>query len=104
MKKFKIGLSTLILLIGLAGCSSTPTADIDSRQSFVNRTQQTLRDWEQRAPKLSNSQAADLRAMIADTRVELNRVQNASDETWRSYRAPVYQRIYKIQNSFGKAE
>ena len=95
------------VLLLLAACSHAPTqqrAQVDDRGEYSKLVRQDLQNWEKRETKLEPSRAQDLRAMVADTRAELNRLESAPDYNWRTFKPKIEDRLARIQNGFGPAK
>lgn len=108
--KIKTGIVSLFLVapLFLAGCSSTPSREsaamAQDREVYAKYAENELRDWQKKATKLKTARVSDLKARLADARVELNRMELAGDATWRDYKAQFESRMNQIEADFGSAE
>lgn len=105
--KVKTLFSTLALLAFLGGCSSTPSNQSEAqvaRATYTRNAEDNLEAMKHKADRLKGRQQADLKAMIADTRAELNRMEVASDSLWEGYKSGIDQRLYQMSTRFNTAE
>jgi hypothetical protein len=77
---------------------------MDSRSQYIGDVRETLAKWEDRASKLNNDRATDLRASISDARAELRSLQDAPTADWQTYRSRVNSRLDHIQELYGQAK
>lgn len=96
------------LPVFLSGCSSTPSREqalvTQDREVYSKYAQNELRDWQKKASKMKSSRVNDLRARLADARVELNRMELAGESTWRDHKSQFENRMNQIEAEFGSAE
>jgi len=87
-------------------CSSAPkTADIDQRAQYTQAVEQTLANYEQKDGRaVKGSRATELRAMVSDTRTELNRLDAATERDWLNHKPRVEERLARLQTNFGQAK
>lgn len=90
----------------LSACSSGPsrTASYEDRDVYVRAAQKELANWDHKADRMKTLRAADLKARIADARVELNRMELATEATWREHKVQYEHRVDRIQSTFASAE
>lgn len=90
-----------LLSLGVAACSSTQvrTAEND-RSEYAVQAEKRLNDLDEKVNNLSPEKAAQLRAQIADTRVELNQLRTARVDDWTNHRYQVDSRLIRIQDEY----
>ena len=98
----------LVAPVFLSGCSSTPSRENaafeQDREVYSKYAENELRDWQKKAAKMKTSRVNDLKARLADARVELNRMELAGDATWREHKVQFESRMNQIETEFGSAE
>lgn len=108
--KMVTGMLALFLAapVFLGGCSSAPSRETaafeQDRDVYSKYAENELRDWQKKAEKMKSSRVNDLKARLADARVELNRMELSGDATWREHKAQFESRMNQIEVEFGSAE
>ncbi len=108
--KMLLGMMALLLTgpLLISGCSSSPSRETaafeQDREVYSKYAENELRDWQKKAEKMKSGRVNDLRAKLADARVELNRMELAGDATWREHKMQFESRMNQIEMDFGSAE
>lgn len=86
----------------VTACSSTPTdrTATTERDEYVALVNERLHEVLEKTDDLPPARAAELRASIADTRVELHKVQTANPNSWIFHRSEVDNRVSRIENRY----
>ena len=90
-----------LLSLGVVGCSSSQVRTAENDKSeYAVQVEKRLNDLDEKVSNLSPQKAAQLRAQIADTRVELKNLRTANVSEWTNHRYQVDSRLIRIQDEY----